>query len=130
MTEGPQGVRILLTIAKLPPGRHGFHIHAVGACDPPTFASAGGHFNPADGKQHGWMNQAGAHGGDLPHLTVGPDDSARMEMYAPRVTLAEGPQSLMRPGGTSLVIHAGPDDEVTDPSGNSGDRIACRIIRK
>jgi len=122
-------VRILQTIAKLPPGRHEFHIHAVGTCDPPTFASAGGYFKP-DGKQHGWMNQAGAHGGDLSNLTVGPDGSARMEMCAPRVTLADGPRSLMRPGGTSLVIHAGPDAEVTDPSGNSRDRIACGIIRK
>jgi Cu-Zn family superoxide dismutase len=129
LTEGPQGVRILLTIAKLPPGRHGFHIHAVGVCDPPSFASAGGHFNPG-GKQHGWMNPGGAHAGDLPNLVVCADGAAQVEVYAPHVTLADGPESLFHPGGTALVLHAGPDDEVTDPAGNSGNRIACGIIHK
>lgn len=127
--EGPQGVRIAVAVTKLPPGRHGFHIHAVGKCDPPGFASAGGHLN-LDGKQHGWMNPAGAHAGDLPNLTVGPDGSAHVEVYAASLTLADGPRSLFHPGGAALVIHAGPDDETTDPAGNSGDRIACGLIHK
>lgn len=67
LTEGPQGVRLQVTVSGLPPGRHGFHIHAVGTCDPPNFASAGGHFNP-DGKHHGWMHPAGARVGDLFNL--------------------------------------------------------------
>ena len=129
LTEAPQAVRILLTIAKLPPGRHGIHIHAVGTCDPPSFASAGGHFNPT-GKQHGWMNPAGAHAGDLPNLVVGADGAAQVEVYAPHVTLADGPESLLQPAGTAVVIHAGPDDEATDPAGNSGNRIACGVIHK
>ncbi len=129
LTEGPQGVRLTVEVSKLPPGRHGFHLHTVGKCDPPAFTSAGGHFNP-EGKQHGWMNPAGAHAGDLPNLVVGPDGSARLEVYAPHVTLAAGAQSLFHPGGTALVIHAGPDDEATDPAGNSGDRIACGVISK
>jgi len=129
LTEGPQGVRLTVEPSGLAPGRHGMHIHAVGKCDPPAFTSAGGHFNP-EGKQHGWMNPAGAHAGDLPNLSVALDGTARLEVYVPRVTLAAGPQSLFPPGGTALVIHAGPDDEITDPTGNSGDRIACGVIRK
>ena len=129
LTEGPQGVRLQMTVSGLPPGRHGFHIHAVGTCDPPGFTSAGGHFNP-DGKHHGWMHPAGAHAGDLPNLEITPDGAGRVELYVPRVTLADGPLSLLPPGGTALVIHAGPDDEVTDPAGNAGDRIACGVIHK
>ena len=81
-------------------------------------------------KRHGWMNPAGAHAGDLPNLEIAADGMGRVILYVPRVRLADGPASLLRSGGTALVIHAGPDDEVTDPAGNSGDRIACGVIHK
>ncbi len=127
LTEQPAGVRISLQAWKLPPGSHGFHIHAVGECDPPGFTSAGGHFNP-DGKKHGLKNPAGPHAGDLPNLAVRPDGSAIREEVASRVTLGQGMNSLLRRDGSSLMIHASPDDDMTDPTGNAGARIACGVI--
>jgi Cu-Zn family superoxide dismutase len=127
LTPDGQGLRIAVEVEKLPPGSHGFHVHAVGRCDPPDFASAGAHFNP-DGKKHGLKNPEGPHAGDLPNLVVGADGTARVTAMAPRVTLGTGPNSVFHPGGTALVIHAGPDDDVTDPAGNSGARIACGVI--
>jgi superoxide dismutase, Cu-Zn family len=130
LTQTPQGVKIVMTVENLPPGVHAFHIHAKGACTTPDFASAGGHFNPF-GKKHGLNNPAGPHAGDLPNITVGPDGKAKVESVAALVTLKEGQKnSLFQPGGTSLVIHAGPDDNVSDPAGNAGPRIACGPITK
>lgn len=129
LTQGPQAVKISLEASKLTPGRHGFHIHEAGKCDPADFMSAKGHFNPK-GKKHGLMSREGAHAGDLPNLVVGPDGTARVEVYAVHVTLGEGEHSLFHPGGTALVIHAGADDEMTDPAGNAGGRIACGVITK
>jgi Cu-Zn family superoxide dismutase len=129
LTEGPGGVKIAIQASKLPPGPHGFHIHAVGKCDPPDFTSAGGHFNP-HGKKHGLKSPEGPHAGDLPNLVVGADGAAKAEVVAAQVTLKEGKNSLFQPGGTALVIHANPDDEKTDPTGNAGGRIACGVITK
>lgn len=123
------GVSVSITITKLPPGQHGWHIHAVGKCDPPDFMTAGGHFNP-ENKQHGAQNSQGAHAGDLGNLTVGSDGKGSAQFVAKAVTLQEGkPNSLLKSDGNALVIHASPDDEKTDPTGNSGARIACGIIR-
>jgi Cu-Zn family superoxide dismutase len=116
LTPEAQGVRIALEVERLAPGPHGLHVHAVGRCDPPDFASAGGHFNPG-GKKHGLKNPAGPHAGDLPSLAVGPDGGARTTVTAPWITLGAGSNSVFHPGGTALVIHAGPDDDVTDPAG-------------
>ena len=130
LTETPQGVKIVMTVENLPPGDHAFHIHAKGACSTPDFMSAGGHFNPF-GKQHGLKNPAGPHAGDLPNITVGPDGKAKVEALAQLVTLKEGEKnSLFPPGGTSLVIHATADDNVSDPAGNAGARIACGLITR
>jgi len=103
----------------LPPGVHGIHLHAVGRCDGPDFKSAGAHWNPA-GKQHGHDNPAGAHLGDLPNLDAGADGKASASFAI------EG--DMDDADGTSLVIHAKPDDYKTDPSGNSGERIACAVL--
>lgn len=108
-------------------GEHAFHIHAVGSCEGTDFKSAGGHFNP-HGKKHGKKNPEGAHAGDLPDLAVGPDGSGSLETLAAEVTLGEGPNSLLDADGSALVIHAKPDDGVTDPAGNAGDRIACGVV--
>jgi superoxide dismutase, Cu-Zn family len=122
-----EAVVITLEAQKLPPGPHGFHIHEVGKCEAPEFTTAGGHFNP-EGKKHGLRSPGGPHAGDLPNLVVGPDGLVRIRVMAPQVALAAGPNSLFHPAGTSLVIHTGPDDDVTDPAGNSGARIACGVI--
>ena len=127
LTEQPAGVNISLQAWKLSPGPHGFHIHAVGKCDPPTFMSAGGHFNP-DGKKHGVKNPAGPHAGDLPNLMVEPDGTAIVGVVASHVTLMPGSSSLFGREGSALMIHASPDDDVTDPAGNAGARIACGVI--
>jgi Cu-Zn family superoxide dismutase len=123
------GVRVHVTASGLSPGKHGIHIHAVGKCDPPDFASAGGHFNPA-GKKHGLHNPEGAHAGDLPNLAVSKGGKASATFTARGATLSDGPSSVLGAEGTSLVIHEKPDDEKTDPAGNSGARIACGVIEK
>ena len=122
-------VRVVLEVRGLPPGQKGVHIHAVGKCDPPDFNSAGAHFNP-DGKQHGLQNPQGPHAGDLPNITIGSDGSGRLESTNDRIMLAEGATSLFDADGSTIVIHAAADDFKTDPTGNSGARIACGIISK
>jgi Cu-Zn family superoxide dismutase len=127
--EGKDGVRIALQVYNLPPGLHGFHIHAVGKCEQPNFKSAGGHFNPYE-KHHGLKNPEGLHAGDMSNILVEPDGTATVVMLAPLVTLNSGKNSLFQSDGTALVVHAGADDQMSDPSGNSGDRIACGVITK
>jgi Cu-Zn family superoxide dismutase len=113
------GTYLRIAVQDLTPGEHGLHLHAVGRCDGPDFKSAGAHWNPA-GKQHGHLNPLGAHAGDLPNLTVSSNGHGALNFLVTGHELADA-------DGTSLVIHAKPDDYKTDPSGNSGDRIACAV---
>jgi Cu-Zn family superoxide dismutase len=126
-TQEAQGVRISVTVKGLSPGEHGIHIHSVGKCEPPDFLSAGPHFNPTN-KKHGLTNPEGPHAGDLPNLVAGEDGSAVYEHITDRVTLTPGELSLFDEDGSSLVIHASPDDQMTDPAGNSGARVLCGVI--
>ena len=128
-TEDGNGlVHLNVSVRGLSPGVHGIHIHEKGNCSGPSFASAGDHYNPS-GKHHGLNNTAGPHAGDMPNLVVGKDGTGHMSITDDRVTLSPGPATLFTANGTSLVIHAGPDDQKSDPSGNSGGRIACGVIR-
>ena len=122
------GVGIDFVISQLPPGTHGIHIHSVGKCEGPAFASAGAHFNPTS-KKHGKDNPEGPHAGDLLNIEVGADGTGKASLSDPDVTLGDGPNSLFHEGGTALVIHEKADDYRTDPSGNSGARIACGVIQ-
>lgn len=123
VTEVAGGLRITLDARGLTPGNHGAHLHTIGRCDPPEFVSAGPHWNPAATK-HGSMNPQGPHAGDLPNLVVGPDGRGTLGVTLAGATL----DGLLDADGAAVVVHAGSDDLMTDPSGNSGGRIACGVL--
>ena len=122
------GVKLDVLVHDLTPGEHAIHFHQMPKCEAPDFKSAGGHFNP-DGKKHGFDNPEGHHAGDMKNFTVDEQGKATVHMEDTDVTLKEGPHSLLA-NGAAVVIHAKADDYKTDPSGNSGDRIACGVITK
>ena len=127
VTQGGDSLRVEVEAAGLAPGAYGAHLHAAGRCDPPTFESAGPHWNP-HGREHGRDNPRGQHLGDLPNLLVGADGQGRFEFTLNGAWLASGNGRLLDADGASLVIHARPDDYRTDPSGNSGARLACGVL--
>ena len=125
--DGSGVVHVNLHVEGMTPGLHGVHIHAVGACSP-TFAAAGGHYNPL-GHQHGLDNPEGAHAGDLPNLSVNVAGVGHLDATSDRVTIAPGPATLVDADGSAFIVHANPDDQVTDAgNGGSGARIACGVI--
>ena len=122
------GVRITGELKSLPAGTHGIHIHAVGKCDAPAFTTAGAHFNPANTK-HGLKNAAGPHAGDMENITAASDGEADVDLTTTRITLdAATGTGIFDADGGAIVVHATTDDQTTDPSGNSGARIACGVI--
>jgi superoxide dismutase, Cu-Zn family len=131
ITATKDGVKIAVTVEQLPPGEHGIHIHTVGKCEGPAFASAGAHFNPSNA-HHGVHNPQDPHPhlGDMPNLVVDQDGKGKATFTLKGVTLGDAATSLFHDGGTAIVIHAKADDLMSDPSGNSGDRIACGVIEK
>jgi len=123
------GVSFRLDARGLPHGVHGVHVHAVGRCDPPDFSTSGPHWNPAN-RKHGANNPAGPHAGDLPNVEVAANGVLGATVTLPGASLtAPGPAGVLLDGdGAALVLHATADDYATDPSGNSGARIACAVI--
>ena len=126
--QGP-GVGLQLDLHGLPTGEHAIHFHQNAKCDGPDFKSAGPHFNP-DNKKHGLDNPEGHHAGDMINFTADAQGNAKLRLQNTDVNLEPGMHSLFSNGGTAIVIHAKADDMKTDPSGNSGDRIACGVITK
>lgn len=122
-TEADGAIQVTVNGIAMPPGERGFHIHQVGACDGPDFQTAGGHWNPTNA-QHGTDNPAGPHAGDMPNLNVAADGTATTTFTLPAGSFA----GLMDGDGSSIVVHEGPDDMRTDPSGDSGGRIACGVF--
>lgn len=112
----------------LTPGAHGIHLHTVGSCVGPAFTSAGGHLNPG-GKQHGKDNPMGMHMGDLPNVTIGADGTGTATVPLGGTAKALF-AALFDADGSAIVVHAAADDYKTDPSGNSGARVACGVFRK
>ena len=129
LRETKDGLLIIINAKGFPQGLHAVHIHSVGKCEGPAFTSAGGHFNPL-GKKHGLSNPAGPHAGDLPDMYVNKDGAGRYETLRASMTLGPGETSIFDSDGSAIVIHAAADDNMTDPAGNSGDRIACGVITK
>lgn len=115
-------LHVAIAVRDFTPGTYGSHLHAVGRCEGPAFASAGGHLNPG-GHQHGRLNPMGTHMGDLPNLIVDATGRGVMDFE-----LSAAAASLFDVDGTALIIHAAADDERTDPSGNSGARFACAVL--
>jgi superoxide dismutase, Cu-Zn family len=127
LTTTPTGTLINGEFTGLPAGVHGFHIHAVGKCEPP-FDSAGPHFNPSS-TQHGIAVGQG-HAGDLPNLFVPDSGRVHVEFFAPEVNIRNGDRSVFDADGAALVVHAKRDDYKTDPAGDAGERIACGVIER
>ena len=129
IAEDAAGLTMNVSASGLPAGVHGIHLHEKGLCEGPKFASAGAHWNPA-AKKHGRDNPAGAHLGDLANLEVGANGTASVSIPVEGVMMASGATMLADADGTAIVIHAKGDDYKTDPSGDSGDRVACAVLAK
>ena len=121
----PHGTLLLVSLHSMEPGVNAFHIHAIGQCDP-SFGHAGGHYNP-DGVEHGYFNEKGVHAGDMPNLHIPENGEHTVEVFNHQLFLDE---RLFDEDGASVMIHAGPDDYISDPSGNAGARIACGVITR
>jgi len=130
-TQTKKGVKVHIVLQNIPFGDHGVHIHQNAVCDAPDFKGAGGHFNP-DGKHHGYKNPDGHHNGDMPaNVTVGEDHKGEATFVLDSISLdPAAPNSIFANGGTALVVHEKADDEISDPAGNAGNRIACAVIKR
>ena len=129
IAEDTTGLTVKLEAVGLEPGPHAVHFHTVGRCEGPSFESAGPHWNPT-GKQHGRDNPSGSHLGDLANVDAGADGRAQSTFGLPGIRLTAGDRPLVDLDGAALVIHAKADDYKTDPSGASGDRIACAVLKE
>lgn len=126
ITGGPHGILLRLEIAAggLSPGWHGLHLHQVGDCsDVGVFKKSGGHVGKVEGG-HGLLNAAGPEGGDIPNIYAHADGSAGYEAFSTLTSFSD----LYDEDGAAIIIHANPDDHLTQPIGGAGPRVACGVI--
>lgn len=128
VTESTDGLWLDVSVSGVAAGAHGLHVHAAGKCDAPDFASAGGHWNPT-AHQHGHKNPQGPHAGDAPNLVANAKGAGRLKTWLGAGLVATGATPLLDGDGATVVLHADADDEMTDPSGKSGKRILCGVLR-
>lgn len=119
------GLHVTASVQGMAAGTYAIHVHTTGACVAPDFASAGPHWNPTT-RQHGTQNPAGPHKGDLPNITVTADGTGKVSSHVMDASL----DGLLDADGAAIVVHAAADDYRTDPSGNSGGRIACGVLKR
>jgi Cu-Zn family superoxide dismutase len=130
MTETGSGtILVTLTAEGVPEGAHGFHVHETGACDAASgYESAGGHL--AAGLEHGLAREGGPHPGDFPNVFAQGDGLVRAEFFTRGFTLgSEGQRRILDEDGSAVMLHAGADDYASQPAGDSGERIACGVLR-
>ena len=121
---GDGSVRVNIDLTGVPPGVHGFHIHDKGDCGDNGNA-AGGHYNPTS-TPHGSPNAAAHHAGDFGNVTSDDNGRVRHEFTTRSITVEAGPTTAV---GHAIILHANPDDLVTQPTGNAGGRIACGVVQ-
>ncbi len=127
LTRAASGVLVQADLKGLAPGAHGFHIHAVGTCEP-DFAAAGDHFNP-ENREHGYMNEAGHHAGDMPNITAGADGTAKADVFNASISLdPASATALMDSDGAAVIVHENPDSYMADAG--AGGRVACGVIQQ
>jgi Cu-Zn family superoxide dismutase len=131
LTEAPHGVLLRIQAKGLTPGWHGLHFHEKGDCGTPDFKSAGAHVHTTTAVVHGLLNPDGNDNGDLPNLFAAADGAATAELFSPLVSLngAGSRPALLDADGSSIVIHASPDDYKTQPIGGAGARVACGVVK-
>jgi Cu-Zn family superoxide dismutase len=127
LTDVTGGIAVSGRLTGLPPGEHAMHLHMAGRCDPPTFDSAGEHWNPTS-RQHGTENPEGPHLGDMPNVSVGTDSAVSIQAVTAGGSLRGTTNMLLDTDGAAVIIHASRDDNRTDPAGGAGARLACGVV--
>ncbi|MEO8304347.1 MAG: superoxide dismutase family protein [Betaproteobacteria bacterium] len=125
-TQKGDKVLVVASVSGLTPGQHGFHIHEKGDCSSTDGMSAGGHFNPTS-KPHAHPTTMDRHAGDMPMLAVDSFGRAMLTVELDVITVGSGATDVV---GKAVIVHKDPDDFKTQPTGNSGARMACGVIRK
>jgi Cu-Zn family superoxide dismutase len=124
-TQAGDRVKVVANLSGLAPGPHGFHVHENGDCSAPDATSAGGHFNPL-GKPHGHYESPERHAGDLPAIAADASGNATLSVTLDTISVGGGEANVV---GRSVVVHRDPDDYKTQPTGNSGPRVACGVVK-
>ncbi len=131
VTDTPNGVLVSaqLDAGAVSAGEHAMHFHQTGDCsDTEKFEKAGGHYNPGEA-EHGFVPEGGPHAGDMPNFVVVEGQETQVNAFNAMVRVSEGDAPLLDDDGSAFVIHAGPDDYTSQPSGKSGDRVACAELK-